>query len=113
MCVDFTDLNKACLKDHYLFSSIDKLVDSISHHAVVFFLDAISGYHQIRIDAEDAEKTAFITNAGVFCYKVIPFGLKNARATSQMLVSGIFKDVIGSTVEVYVDDMVLNHPSDI
>ena len=59
MCVNFTNLNKACPKDHYTLSSIDRLVDSISGHAVVSFLDAISGYHQIMMDLEDVEKTAY------------------------------------------------------
>ncbi|RDY11238.1 Retrovirus-related Pol polyprotein from transposon opus, partial [Mucuna pruriens] len=55
---------------------------------------------------EDEEKTAFITNSGAFCYKVMPFGLKNAGATYQRLMDKVFKEVIGQDIEVYVDDMV-------
>lgn len=71
------------------------------------------------MDVKDAKKTIFIMDEGVFCYKVMSFGLKNAGATYQRLVSDIFKDPAGKTVEVYVDDMVVkrqtleDHPSDI
>lgn len=72
---------------------------------MVFFLEAISGYYPILIELKDAEKITFITDERVFCYKVMPFGLKIARATYQRLVSGIFKDLIGTLVKVYIDDM--------
>lgn len=111
MCVDFIDLNKTCLKDHYPLPSIDKLVDLTSVHTVVSFLDAISGYHQIMMDTEDAEKTSFITDERVFYYKVMPFKLKNVGVMYQRLVSEIFKDILGSTVEIYVDDMVVKSRS--
>lgn len=78
MCMDFTDLNKACSKDHYSLSSIDMLVDSTLGHVVVFI---ISGDHQIMMDTEGTEKVAFITDEEVFYYKMMSFGLKNAGAT--------------------------------
>ena len=78
MCVDFIDLNKACLKDQYLLFSIDRLVGLTSGHKMVSFLDAVSGYHQIMMDTKDAKKTTFTTDLGVFCYKVMSFGLTNA-----------------------------------
>lgn len=81
MCIDFTDLNRAYPKDHYPFPSIDRLVNVTVGHAVCFLVDAISGYHQIMIEELDAKKTAFITDEGVFYYKVMPFGLKNKEAT--------------------------------
>ncbi|RDY08045.1 hypothetical protein CR513_07759, partial [Mucuna pruriens] len=101
ICTDYTDLNKVCPKDPYPLPNIDRLVDS-----VLGFMDAYSGYNQIKIHPEDEEKTAFITNGGAFCYKVMPFGLKNAGATYQRLMDKIFKEVIGRDIEVYVDDMV-------
>lgn len=107
MCLDFTNLNKACLLDHYPLPSIDKLVDSILGPVVVSFLDAILGYHQIFMDSKNTEKTAFITDKGVFCYKVMPFGLKNVGVIYQRLMSCIFKDLVGTTGEVYLDDMVV------
>ena len=81
MCVDFTDLNKACPKDSFPLPRIDQLVDSMAGHKLLTFMDAFSGYNQIKMAKEDQEKTAFITSQGLYCYKVMPFGLKNAGAT--------------------------------
>ena len=81
MCVDFIDLNKACPKDSYSLPCIDQLVDSTMGHKLLSFMDAFSGYNQIRMDEVDQEKTSFITNQGLFCYKVMSFVLKNAGAT--------------------------------
>ena len=81
MCVDFTDLNKACLKDSYPLSRIDQLVDSTASHKLRSFMDAFSCYNSLRMDEVDQEKTSFITSQGLFCYKVMPFGLKNMGAT--------------------------------
>ena len=76
MCVDFTDLNKACLKDSYPLSRVNVLVDSTAQHQLLSFIDTFSGYNQIRMDETDQEKTSFITSQGLFCYKVLPFVLK-------------------------------------
>ncbi|RDX88902.1 Retrovirus-related Pol polyprotein from transposon opus, partial [Mucuna pruriens] len=73
-------------------------------------MDAYSGYNQIRMHPADEEKTAFITEAGAFCYKVMPFGLKNAGATYQRLMDKVFKEIIGKDMEVYVDDMLRLNP---
>ena len=81
MCVDFTDLNKTCPKDSYPLPRIDQLVDSTVGHQLLSFMDAFSGYNQIKMDEADQEKTSFITSQGLFCYKVMPFSLKNAGAT--------------------------------
>ena len=107
MCVDFTDLNKACPKDSYPLPRIDQLVDSTAGHKLLSFMDAFSGYNQIRMDETDQEKTSFVTNQGLFCYKVMPFGLKNVGATYQRLVNHMFHPQIGQNVEVYVDDMLV------
>ncbi|RDY04876.1 hypothetical protein CR513_11345, partial [Mucuna pruriens] len=106
MCTDYTDLNKVCPKDPYPLPNIDRLVDNVSGYEFLSFMDAYSGYNQIRMHPEDEEKTAFITDSGAFCYKVMPFGLKNAGATYQRLMDKVFKEVIGQDIEVYVDDMV-------
>jgi ribonuclease HI len=112
MCVDFTDLNKACPKDSYPLPRIDQLVDSTAGHKLLSFMDAFSGYNQIQMTEGDQEKTAFITSKGLFCYKVMPFGLKNAGATYQRLVNKMFHDQIGRNVEVYVDDMLVKSKND-
>ena len=70
-------------------------------------MDAFSGYNQIKIDEVGQEKTSFITNQDLFCHKVMPFGLKNARATYQRLVNHMFRPQIGRNVEVYMDDMLV------
>lgn len=117
MCVDFTDLNKACPKDDYPLPKIDRLVDSTAGHALFSFMDANAGYHQIPMAPKGQPHTAFITSQGVYCYKVMPFGLKNAGATYQRLVNKIFQ--VGRNVEVYVDDMIVkskqtgDHASDL
>ena len=70
-------------------------------------MDAFSGYNQIKMEEVDQEKTSFVTSQGLFCYKVMPFGLKNARATYQRLMNKIFVHQIGRNVQVYVDDMLV------
>ena len=81
ICVDFTNLNKACPKDSYPLPCIDQLVDSTAGHKLLSFMDTFSGYNQIRMDEVDQEKTSFITSQDLFCYKVMSFDLKNAGAT--------------------------------
>ena len=107
MCVDFTDLNKACPKDSYPLLRINQLVDSTVGHKLLSFMDVFSGYNQIRMDEADQEKTSFVTSQGLFCYEVMLFGLKNAGATYQRLVNHMFRPQIGQNVEVYVDDMLV------
>jgi hypothetical protein len=107
VCVDFTDLNKVCPKDHFPLPRIDQLVDSASGHEQMSFLDAFQGYHQIPMVLSDQEKTAFITPRGAYCYRVMPFGLKNAGATYQRMVTTMFGSQIGKIVEVYIDDMLV------
>ena len=107
MCVDFTDLNQACLKDSFPLPRIDQLVDSTVGHKLLTFMDAFSGCNQIQMAEEDQEKTTFITSQGLYCYKVMPFELKNAGATYQRLVNQMFEKQIARNVEVYVDDMLV------
>ncbi|XP_071901028.1 uncharacterized protein [Coffea arabica] len=86
ICVDFIDLNKACPKDCFPLPRIDRLVDSTVGFDVLCFLDAFKGYHQIEMAEEDRENTSFITEEGTYCYRTMPFGLKNVGATYQRLV---------------------------
>ena len=90
MCVDFTDLNRACPKDSFPLPRIDQLVDFIAGHKLLIFMDAFSGYNQIKMAEEDQEKTTFITSQGLYCYKVMPFKLKNVGVTYQRLVNKMF-----------------------
>nr|XP_017225259.1 PREDICTED: uncharacterized protein LOC108201488 [Daucus carota subsp. sativus] len=111
-CIDFTDLNKACPKDSFPLPRIDQLVDSTAGHALLSFMDAYSGYNQIPMYEPDQEHTSFITDRGLYCYIGMPFGLINAGATYQRLVNMMFKDQIGKTMEVYVDDMLVKSKRD-
>ena len=106
VCEDFRDLNKACPKDEMPLPHIDTLVDITAGHEMFSFMDGFSGYNQIKMAPEDAEKTAFRTPLGNFYYTVMPFGLKNAGATYQRAMTAIFHDMIHHSVEVYVDDLV-------
>ena len=107
VCVDYTDLNEACPKDNFPPPRIDQIFDASTGHGMLSFLDAFSGYHQITIHSPDAEKTAFTTPHGLFCYNVMPFGLKNVGATYQRLVTKMFRPLPGKTIEVYIDDMLV------
>ena len=86
---------------------IDQLVDATYGHPRISFLDAFQGYHQITLTTEDQEKTAFISPDANYHYTVMPFGLKNARATYQRMMTRMFWDKIRCTVEVYIDNMVV------
>ena len=105
--MDYTDLNDACLKEHFPLPRIDQIVDASAGHGMLSFLYAFSGYHQIPMHPPDAEKTSFITPHGLYCYIVMPFGLKNVGATYKRLVTKMFRPLLGSTMKVYIDDMLV------
>ena len=107
VCVDFRDLNKASPKDDFPLPHMDLLVDSTAGHPMLSFMDGFSGYNQILMASEHMEKTAFITEWGTYCYRVMPFGLKNAGATYQRAATTLFHDMMHRDVEVYVDDMIV------
>ena len=107
LCIDFTDINKACPKDSFPLPRIDLIVDATAGHELLSFMDAFSGYNQISMDPSDQEKTSFVTEQGTYCYRVMPFGLKNAGATYQRLVNWMFQKQIGTAMEVYIDDMLV------
>ena len=90
MCVDFTDLNKARPKDSYPLPRVDVLVDSTAQHQLLSFMDVFLGYNHIKMDEADQEKTSFVTSQGLFCYKVMPLGLRNASVTYQRLMNKMF-----------------------
>ena len=60
ICMDFTDLNKACPKDSYPLPRVDVLVDSTTQHQLLSFVDTFLGYNQIKMDEADQEKTSFV-----------------------------------------------------
>ncbi|RVW53505.1 Retrovirus-related Pol polyprotein from transposon 297 [Vitis vinifera] len=107
VCVDFQDLNKASPKNDFPLPHIDMLVDSTAGHLMLSFMDGFSGYSQVLMAPEDMEKTSFTTEWGTYCYRVMPFGLKNAGATYQRAATTLFHDMMHRDVEVYVDDMIV------
>ncbi|CAJ2659887.1 unnamed protein product [Trifolium pratense] len=113
MCVDYTDLNRACPKDSYPLPCIDKLVDNSSGFKLLSFMDAYSGYNQIPMAVADRGKTAFMTESGNYYYNVMPFGLKNAGATYQRMMNKVFRAEIGDMLEVYMDDMIVKSHEEI
>ena len=107
MCVDYTGLNKVCPKNPFPLPRIDQIVDSTAGCEILSFLDAYSGYHQIKMKESDQLATSFVTPFGMYCYVTKPFGLKNAGATYQRCMLQVFGNRIGKTVEAYVDDIVV------
>ena len=91
MCVDFTDLDRACPKDPFPMPRIDQLVDATVGHPRMNFLDAFQGYHQIPLALDDQEKTTFVTPVGNYHYKVMLFYLKNAVSTYQWIMTKMFE----------------------
>ena len=98
---------QACPKDSFPLPRIDQLVDATLGHALLSFMDAYSGYNLIPMYVPDQEHTSFIIDRGLYCYKVMLFGLKNTGATYQHLVNMMFREQIDKTMEVYVDDMLI------
>ena len=107
MCVEFTDLNNTCPKDSYHLPNIDALVDSASGCALLSFLDAYSGYNQIKMHSLDEDKITFMGGTSNYCYRVMPFGLKKTGATYQRLMDRILVSMLGRNVHAYVDVMVV------
>ena len=111
MCTDYTDLNRACPKAAYPLANINRIVDGMSGFQVLSFLDAYSRYNQIIMHPPNKEKMAFIIEDANFCYRNMPFDLKNIGATYQRLIDRVFKEQIRRKIEVYVDDMVVKSQS--
>ncbi|GKV48818.1 hypothetical protein SLEP1_g55610 [Rubroshorea leprosula] len=107
MCIDYTNLNQACPKDCYPMPNIDKLVKAASGNERLSLLDAYSGYHQVPMAPEDEEKASFYAGDEIYCYVMMPFGLKNAGATYEKMVTIVFRAQISWNLEVYVDDIVV------
>lgn len=106
MC-GFYHLNRACLKDPFSVPKIDQPVDATYGHPMMSFLEAFQGYHQIALATKNQEKTSFISPNANYHYTMMSFGLKNAEATYQRMMTRMFREKIGHTVEMYNDDSVV------
>jgi hypothetical protein len=119
MCIDFTDLNKACPKDEFPLPRIDSLIYSADTSELMSLLDYYAGNHQIWMKKEDEPKTSFITPNGTYCYLRMPEGLKNAGGSFSRMTSKVLYTQIGKNVFTYVDDIIVkstkqeNHIADL
>ncbi|ONK76036.1 uncharacterized protein A4U43_C03F23190 [Asparagus officinalis] len=107
ICIDFRDINTACPKDDFPLPITDVIIDNTCRFERMYFMDGFSDYNQIKMHPDDEKNTVFRTPLGIFCYTVMPFGLKNAGATYQRAMSKIFQEHLRKTVECYVDDLVV------
>ena len=107
VCVDFRDLNSACPKNDFPLPITEVMVDATTGREALSFMNGSSGYNQVRMNPKDEELTAFRTPKGIYCYKVMPFGLKNAGATYQRTMQKIFDNALHKYVECYVDDLLV------
>jgi hypothetical protein len=119
MCIDFTDLNKACPKDEFPLLRIDSLVDAAASSELMSLLDCYSGYHQIWMKKEDEPKSSFITPSGTYCYLRMLKGLKNARGSFRRMTAKVLNSQTGMNVLTYIDDIIVkstkqeNHIADL
>jgi hypothetical protein len=113
VCIDFHNLNKATTKDEYPMPIADVLVNNVSGHRVISFLDGNTGYNQIFMAKEDMSKTAFCCPRfiGLFEWVVMTFGLKNVSAMYQRAMNLIFNDLLGIILEIYIDDVIVKSDS--
>jgi hypothetical protein len=105
ICVDYTGLNKAYPKDPFRLPHIDQVIDSTAGSELLCFLDAYSGYYQIKMMETDQLATSFVTPYGTYCYVTMPFGLKNVGATYQCTMQKRPADQIGRNIHAYMDDI--------
>ena len=84
---------------------MDVMIDNMCGFKRMSFMDEFSGYNQIKMYPKDKRHTSFRTPLGVYCYTVIPFGLKNAGVTYQCAMNAIFHEHICKIVKCYIDDI--------
>ena len=107
MCVDYRALNKVTIKNKYPFPRTDEMLDQLNGSTIFSRLDLKTGYHQIRINNDDIEKTAFRTRYESFEFLVLPFGLTNAPPTFMRLINTIFHRYLNEFVIIYLDDILI------
>jgi hypothetical protein len=107
MCIDFTELNKACPKDPYPLPRIDVIIDQAAGCEMLSLLDCFSGYHQVWMRRENEAKTGFTTPFGIFCFVRMPEGLRNAGPTFNRMMKLILGSQLGRNTSAYVDDIAI------
>ncbi|GJV65638.1 reverse transcriptase domain-containing protein [Tanacetum coccineum] len=104
VCINYQKFNEATAKDHFPFPFMDQMLERLIGNKYFYFLDGFSGYFQIPIDPMDQEKMTFTCPFGIYAYRRMLFGLRNAPATFQRCMLDIFHDMIEESVEVFMDD---------
>jgi hypothetical protein len=107
LCVDYRPLNVVTIKNKYPLPRIDILFDQLAGAQVFSKIDLCSGYHQIKIRAEDIPKTAFTMRYGLYEYLVMSFGLMNAPAHFMYLMNSVFMPELDKFVMVFIDDILI------
>ena len=105
--MDDTHLNDACLKYTFPLPRIDQIVDATVGHELLSFRNTYSSYNQITMYSFNEAKTAFITPYNMYYYRVMLFRLKNIEATYQCMMSRVFEPLLGKTVAVYINDILI------
>ncbi|CAM8877014.1 unnamed protein product [Rhodiola kirilowii] len=108
MCIDYRKLNAVTRKDHFPLPFIDQMLDRLAGKPFFCLLDGFSGYNQIPIAPEDQEKTTFTCPFGTFAFRRMTFRLCNAPGAFQRVVTSIFSDMIGTIIEVFMDDFTVH-----
>jgi len=111
MVIDFRQLNNKTIDDRYMLPNIEDILDKLGRAQYFSVLDLSSGYHQIEMEEESKQKTAFNTEEGHFEFNRMPFGLKNAPATFQRMMNNVLKDLINKHCLVYLDDIIIFSPN--
>nr|GEW87230.1 reverse transcriptase domain-containing protein [Tanacetum cinerariifolium] len=107
LCIDYHKLNEATRKDHFPLPFMDQMLERLTGNQYYCFLDSFFGYFQIPIDPKDQEKTTFTCPYGTFAYRCMPLGLCNASGRFQRCLMAIFHDMIGKTMDVFMDDFLV------
>jgi len=112
ICIDFRNLNRVSLKDHYPLPKMDHILKRVVGSQRISTLDGFSGYNQVVMHSEDQEKTTFTTHWGTFMYAKMRFGLMNAMATFQQAMEIAFDDEKDKIMVIYLDNIIVFSKSD-
>ena len=113
MCIDYHRVKAQIRKDKHPLPRLDELMDQLRGADTFSGLDLLSGYHQVRVHPSDIPKTAFRTSEGVYEWLVMPFGLSNAPSIFQRVMSDVFRELLGISVNVFLDDIMVSPRSQI